>query len=114
MTSIRKVFVGTLAATAAIALSAGVAFADHHFTGSWKVKDTAGKDFTIVLAKDGTATADRGGEGMKGKWAEEADAAVITWDTGWKTKIAKDGSSYKKTAYEGDAEKNSSAAEKVK
>lgn len=113
MTSMRKVFVGTLAATA-LALTAGAAFAEHHFTGSWKVKDTAGKDFTIVLAKDGTATADREGEGMKGKWAEEAGAAVITWDSGWKTKIAKDGSGYKKTAYEGDTEKNSSAAEKAK
>lgn len=113
MTSMRKVFVGTLAATA-LAFTAGAAFAEHHFTGSWKVKDTAGKDFTIVLAKDGTATADREGEGMKGKWAEEAGAAVITWDSGWKTKIAKDGSGYKKTAYEGDTEKNSSAAEKAK
>ncbi len=113
MTSIRNVFVGTLAATAAIALGTGVAFADH-FTGSWKVKDTAGKDFTIVLAKDGSATADREGEGLKGKWTEEADAAVINWESGWKTKIAKDGSGYKKTAYEGDKEKNSSAAEKAK
>ena len=113
MTSMRKVFVGTLAATA-LALTAGAAFAEHHFTGSWKVKDTAGKDFTIVLAKDGTATADREGEGMKGKWAEDGDAVTITWDTGWKTKISKDGDAYKKTAYEGDTEKSSSAAEKVK
>jgi hypothetical protein len=51
---------------------------------------------------------------MKGKWAEEGDAVTITWDTGWKTKIAKDGAGYKKTAYEGDTEKSSSAAEKVK
>jgi hypothetical protein len=51
---------------------------------------------------------------MKGKWVEEGSAAVITWESGWKTKISKDGESYKKTAYEGDAEKGSSAAEKVK
>ncbi len=66
------------------------------------------------MAKDGTASADRSGEGMKGKWAEEGDAVTITWDTGWKTKIAKDGDGYKKTAYEGDTEKGSSAAEKAK
>jgi hypothetical protein len=52
--------------------------------------------------------------GNGGNWAEEGDAVTITWDTGWKTKIAKDGAGYKKTAYEGDAEKSSSAAEKVK
>jgi hypothetical protein len=51
---------------------------------------------------------------MKGNWAEEGDAVTITWDTGWKTKIAKDGAGYKKTAYEGDTEKSTSAAEKVK
>jgi hypothetical protein len=112
MTTINKMRTGLLAA-AALALTAGASIAGG-FGGTWKVKDTAGKDFQIVLADDGTATADRSGEGMKGKWAEEGGAAVITWDTGWKTKIAKDGDGYKKTAYEGDAEKNSSAAEKVK
>ncbi|MFA6140082.1 MAG: hypothetical protein WC684_05105 [Hyphomicrobium sp.] len=101
-------------AAAALALGAGAAWADHHFTGTWKVKDSAGKDFEIVVAKDGTATADRSGEGLKGKWTEEGDALTITWDSGWKTKIAKDGEGYKKTAYEGDTEKSSSAAEKTK
>lgn len=113
MTTTKKIMMGVIAAAAALALSA-VSFAAGGFAGTWKVKDTGGKDFQIVLAEDGTATADRSGEGMKGKWAEEGGAAVITWDTGWKTKIAKDGEGYKKTAYEGDAEKNSSAAEKVK
>ncbi|MDP1910225.1 MAG: hypothetical protein Q8K85_18155 [Hyphomicrobium sp.] len=101
-------------AAAALALGAGAAWADHHFTGTWKVKDSAGKDFEIVVAKDGTASADRSGEGLKGKWTEEGDALTITWDSGWKTKIAKDGEGYKKTAYEGDTEKGSSAAEKAK
>jgi hypothetical protein len=100
-------------AAAALALTAGASIAGG-FAGTWKVKDTAGKDFQIVLADDGTASADRSGEGLKGKWVEEGGAAVITWDSGWKTKIVKDGDGYKKTAYEGDAEKGSSAAEKVK
>ena len=103
---------GVIAAMA-LALSTGAAFADH-FVGTWKVKDSGGKDFQIVVAKDGSATADRSGEGLKGNWAEEGDAITITWDTGWKTTIAKDGAGYKKTAYEGDTEKSTSAAEKVK
>ena len=112
MTKSRTMTMGIVAA-AVLALSTGAAFADH-FVGTWKVKDSGGKDFQIVVAKDGTATADRSGEGMKGKWTEEGDAVTITWDTGWKTKIAKDGDGYKKTAYEGDTEKSSSAAEKAK
>ena len=112
MTKSRTIAMGIVAA-AALALSTGAAFADH-FVGTWKVKDSAGKDFEIVVAKDGTASADRSGEGLTGKWTEEGDAVTITWDTGWKTKIAKDGEGYKKTAYEGDTEKSSSAAEKAK
>ena len=111
MATTRKMTMGVIAA-AALALSTGAAFADH-FVGTWKVKDSSGKDFEIVVAKDGTATGSRA-EGMKGKRAEEGDAVTITWDTGWKTKIAKDGAGYKKTAYEGDTEKGSSAAEKAK
>ena len=112
MTKSRTMTMGIVAA-AVLALSTGAAFADH-FVGTWTVKDSGGKDFQIVVAKDGTATADRSGEGMTGKWAEEGDAVTITWDTGWKTKISKDGDGYKKTAYEGDTEKSSSAAEKAK
>ena len=112
MATNKTMSMGVIAAMA-LAISAGAAFADQ-FVGTWKVKDSGGKDFQIVVAKDGSATADRSGEGLKGKWAEEGDAITITWDTGWKTKIAKDGAGYKKTAYEGDTEKSSSAAEKVK
>jgi hypothetical protein len=112
MATNKTMSMGVIAAMA-LALSTGAAFADH-FVGTWKVKDSGGKDFQIVVAKDGSATADRSGEGLKGNWAEEGDAITITWDTGWKTKIAKDGAGYKKTAYEGDTEKSTSAAEKVK
>ena len=112
MATNKTMSMGVIAAMA-LALSTGAAFADH-FVGTWKVKDSGGKDFQIVVAKDGSATADRSGEGMKGNWAEEGDAVTITWDTGWKTKIAKDGAGYKKTAYEGDTEKSTSAAEKEK
>ena len=37
-------------------------------------------------------------KGLAGMWKEEGNAAVITWDSGWVTKITKDGDSYTKTA----------------
>jgi len=54
---------------------------------------------------------------MTGTWKEEGNAAVITWNTGWTTKISKNGNRYEKTAYrKGERGKftNSSDAEKVK
>jgi len=53
------------------------------FEGVWKVKDTAGQSFEITLSSGGVAKATRG-EGMTGTWKEEGNAAVITWNTGWK------------------------------
>jgi hypothetical protein len=113
MTTTRKAIVGSLA-IAALALTAGAALADH-FVGTWKVKDTGGKDFSIVIAKDGTATGEHAGKPMKGKWTEKGEAVTINWDTGWATSIAKSGSGYTKTSTEGGAEKDKgSPAEKVK
>ena len=88
------------------------------FEGVWKVADTGGQPFQITLSGGGVAKATRG-EGMNGTWKEDGNAAVITWDTGWTTKITKEGNQYKKTAYSKgqtlDAPPaNSSAAEKVK
>jgi hypothetical protein len=109
--------------TAAVALAFAIALAacsnstPSQYAGSWKVKDTSGADFEIVLASDGKATADRKGEGLSGTWKEEGGAAVIKWDSGWTTKISKEGDAYKKTAYEKDASaapSNSSDAVKVK
>ena len=88
------------------------------FEGVWKVSDTGGQPFEITLSGGGVAKATRG-EGMNGTWKEEGNAAVITWDTGWTTKITKEGNQYKKTAYrKGEAldapPANSSDAEKIK
>jgi hypothetical protein len=88
------------------------------FEGVWKVKDTSGQPFEITLSSDGAAKATRG-EGMTGTWKEEGNTAVITWNTGWTTKITKEGNQYKKTAYrKGQAldapPANSSGAERVK
>ena len=88
------------------------------FEGVWKVKDTAGHPFEITLSSDGAAKATRG-EGMSGTWKEEGNSAVITWNTGWTTKITKEGDRYVKTAY-GKGQSltttptNTSEAEKVK
>ena len=68
------------------------------FEGVWKVKDTAGNPFEITLSGGGAAKATRG-EGMTGTWKEEGDSAIITWNTGWTTKITKAGIRYTKTAY---------------
>ncbi len=89
------------------------------FAGKWKVADTAGTPFEITLGDNGTATANRSGEAMKGTWKEEKGAAVISWKDGWTTKIAKEGDSYKKSAWKKglsmeSAPTNTSSAEKSK
>lgn len=88
------------------------------FEGVWKVKDTAGQPFEITLSGGGVAKATRG-EGLTGTWKEEGNAAVITWNTGWTTKITNEGNRYQKAAYrKGQAldapPTNSSDAEKIK
>ena len=74
------------------------AVAESAFEGVWKVKDTAGHPFEITLSSGGAAKAKRG-EGMTGTWKEEGNSAVITWNTGWTTKITKEGDRYIKAAY---------------
>ena len=96
----------------------GVALAASALEGVWQVKDTAGQPFEITLSSGGAAKASRG-EGMTGTWKEVGDGAVITWNTGWTTKITKEGDQYKKTAF-GKGQSldgqptNSSSAEKAK
>ncbi|HEY4635522.1 MAG TPA: hypothetical protein VIG92_03085, partial [Rhodospirillales bacterium] len=82
------------------------------------VKDSAGQPFEITLSADGKATASLHKE-MVGTWKDAGDAAVISWQTGWTTKISKAGEGYKKTAYRAGAKldgppSNSSDAQKVK
>ena len=111
----------TLAATlAAGVLALGVAginpasAAGSGWEGKYKTKDTQGNAMSITLAGDGTATADRSGEGLKGTWKEKDNVAVIDWNDDWMTKLAKDGSSYAKTAYRDGARDGASvSAEKI-
>lgn len=100
----------------ALSMSAFAALAAEDFKGTWKVTDTAGKPFEIVLEDGGKAKADRSGEGLAGTWTAQGDSAVIMWDTGWKTTIAKTADGYTKTASKkGDGKPAAtSPAEKVK
>lgn len=89
-----------------------------NFQGNWKVKDTKGQPFEIALSADGKAAGTREGEGMTGTWKEEGGAAVISWNTGWITKIVKEGNSYKKHAWDkgkpvSGPPSNTSDAEKI-
>jgi hypothetical protein len=98
----------------ALALSSVVGFAASDFAGTWKVQDSKGNPFQITLSEDGTAKGDRSGEGLTGTWKEKENSAVIKWDSGWTTKITKDGNQYKKTASEkGKPEGAASDAQKV-
>jgi len=107
-----------LLAACFIGMTSLATLAESPFEGVWKVKDTSGQPFEITLSSDGTAKATRG-EGMTGMWKEEGNTAVIVWNTGWTTKITREGTQYKKTAYrKGQAlntpPANTSEAEKAK
>jgi hypothetical protein len=97
---LRKTAAGFGAAILAIGLSAAATFAASGFEGTWKVQDTQGNPFQIVLSADGNAKGDRAGEGLAGTWKADGDSAVIEWESGWMTKITQDGGKFTKTAYE--------------
>jgi hypothetical protein len=101
-----------------LAFAAGTALAGGDWEGVWQVKDTAGQAFEITLGADGSAKASLH-ESMVGSWKAEGDSAVISWKTGWTTKITKEDGAYKKTAYRKGAPldgppSNASDATKVK
>ena len=81
-----------------VALPLAMAFAASEFEGTWAVKDTKGKAFEITIAADGAATATLP-EAATGTWKEEGASAVITWKSGWVTKITKEGDKFVKTAF---------------
>ena len=103
-----------VSAAFAIALIGSSVFAASPFEGKWKVQDTKGNPFEITLANDGSAKGSRSGEGLTGTWKTEGDSAVITWESGWTTKITKQGDQYQKTASEkGKPEGAATEAKKV-
>lgn len=105
---------------AVIALFIGVSssvLAGEYGGSSWMLNDTDGKPFEITLSKDGTATGTHKDTMKQGTWKEEDGAAVIHWNTGWTTRIAKQGDKYVKTAFKpgaspSDTPTNTSEAKK--
>jgi len=120
MLKIAKATAMILAAALALSVAAcSPPEAKSDLAGTWKVSDTSGAPFEIVLTEDGNATANRSGEALTGTWKEDNGAAVITWSEGWTTKIAKQGDAYQKMAWDKGVSMdspptNTSAAEKAK
>ena len=83
---IRSTMSAAVTAVCLIGMTSLASLAASAFEGVWKVKDTAGRPFEITLSSGGVAKATRG-EGMTGTWKEEGNAAVITWKTGWTTRL---------------------------
>jgi hypothetical protein len=61
-------------------------------------KDSKDRPFEITLSADGKATSTQE-KAKGGTWKEEGGVAVISWATGWTTKITKEGHHYVKMAY---------------
>jgi hypothetical protein len=98
--SLNRLAAAFLVALFALTFTAASIFAATQFEGAWLTQDTKGNPFKISLSADGKATGDRADEGLKGTWKEEGDSAVINWDSGWVTKIVKQGDKFQKQAFE--------------
>ncbi|MGC2410647.1 MAG: hypothetical protein WA441_11795 [Methyloceanibacter sp.] len=94
----RKAVSTILAALVCTVMTAFASLAASEFEGVWSVKDTGGKPFEITLTADGKANATHP-KRMVGTWTEEGSSAVIKWDSGWTTKITKEGDHYVKTSF---------------
>ncbi len=82
-----------------LSLSSIAVYAGSEYVGVWQLEGTKGEPFQITLSEGGEARGRHIDKEMKGSWKEVDGTAVITWGTGWFTKISKDGDGYKKTAY---------------
>lgn len=87
------------------------------YEGSWLLYDTHGGGFEATLSKDGSASGTHGDSIKHGTWKEVDGAVIISWKTGWTTRIAKHGDKYIKTSYKPgttitDAPTDSSEAKK--
>ncbi len=99
MHRVGQIAAAALAMAFALALTAVAGLAASEFEGVWAVTASDGKPFEITLTADGKATGTHE-EAMAGTWKQEGDSAVISWDTGWTTKITKQGDGYVKTAFD--------------
>jgi hypothetical protein len=87
-----------LVAGLVFAMASFASLAASEFEGTWAVKNTKGDPFEIMLAGDGTAKSTLP-EADAGTWKEEGGSAVITWKSGWTSKITKAGDKFVKTAF---------------
>lgn len=69
------------------------------YEGSWMLYDTHGGGFEATLSADGTASGTHGDSMKHGTWKEVDGAVVISWKTGWTTRIVKQGNQYVKTSF---------------
>jgi hypothetical protein len=83
----------------AFGLTVTVAIAANQFEGTWMTQDTKGKSFHITLSPNGNAKGERQDEGLTGTWKAEGDSVVINWDSGWVTKLTKQGDKFTKQTF---------------
>lgn len=104
----RKIVSALSAALIVSVMTAVTAFAASEFEGVWTVKGKDDKPFDITLSADGKATSTHPKQ-MVGTWTEEGGAATIKWDSGWTTKIAKQGDHYVKQVFKADGSAGSTS-----
>jgi carbon monoxide dehydrogenase subunit G len=97
----KKAVVAFLAALVVSVVTAATAFAASEFEGTWTVQGVKDQTFDITLSGDGKATSTLP-KSPTGTWKEEGGAAVVKWDSGWITKITKQGDKYIKQAVKPD------------
>src|SRR4029078_10830752 len=98
MQSIRTILSTAFIAGLAIVIANVASFAASEFVGVWEVKDSKDRPFEIPLSAEGKATSTQE-KAKEGSWKEESGVAVITWTTGWTTKIIKECDHYITTVY---------------
>jgi hypothetical protein len=94
----RKAAGTAIAAVFAVAVMGFNSYAAGDFEGMWQVTDSKGKPFQITLGADGKATGTER-PNQSGTWKQQGSAAVISWNTGWTTKIEKADDHYTHTGY---------------
>jgi hypothetical protein len=97
----RKAIFALSAALIMSIMTAVTAFAASEFEGTWTVQGRKDTKFDITLSADGKATSTHP-KNMTGTWTEEGGTATVKWDTGWTTKISKDGDHYSKQTITND------------
>lgn len=97
VTKFNKISVLLAALTLFIGISTSALAGEYE--GSWVLNDSQGNPFEATLSKDGSASGTHGDAMKHGTWKEKDGAVVIHWNTGWTTRIEKQGDKYVKTAF---------------